>query len=47
MGTYSVSMGYVPINLNKNMYPHLCILHIDMYPYFWYDMGTETKQATE
>ena len=25
------------------MYPYLYILHIDMYPYFCYDMGTETN----
>lgn len=33
---------YVPIKLHKNMCPYLYILHIDMYPYLCYDMGTET-----
>lgn len=28
------------------MYPYLCILYIDMYPYFCYDMGTETNNNT-
>lgn len=34
---------YVPIKLHKILYPYLWILHIDMYPYFCYDMGTETN----
>ena len=29
--------------MHKIMYPYLYILHIDMYPYFCYDMGTETN----
>lgn len=29
--------------MHKFLYPYLYALHIDMYPYFCYDMGTETN----